>query len=63
MLKLDAKTVAALTLENGKNDVIHFDSLLPGYGYRLRRAANGKVLRSWVAQYRINGKTRFVATR
>jgi integrase len=58
MLKLDAKTVAALTLAAGKNDVIHFDSLLPGYGYRLRRAANGKVLRSWVAQYRINGKQR-----
>ena len=55
-MKLDAKAVASLTL-NDKNDVIHFDSILPGFGYRLRRSGN-EVRKSWVAQYRRAGATR-----
>jgi integrase len=50
-MKLDAKTVAALMLPDGKNDVMYFDSELPRFGYRLRRSGD-KVLRSWVIQYR-----------
>jgi integrase len=56
-LKLTAKTVAALKL-GGKRDVIHFDDQLSGFGYRLRLGAGGKVLRSWVVQYRRGGTSR-----
>ena len=56
-MKLTAKTVAALKLD-GKDDVIVFDDSMPGFGYRLRLGAGGKVLRSWVCQYRHGGATR-----
>jgi integrase len=56
-MKLDSKTVAALDL-GGKADVIHFDDNLTGFGYRLRAGAGGKVLRSWLVQYRRAGATR-----
>jgi integrase len=56
-MKLNAKTVAALKLD-GKRDVIHFDDQLSGFGYRLRAGAGGKVLRSWVVQYRRGGTSR-----
>lgn len=56
-MKLDGKTVAALGLDD-KADVIHFDDAMPGFGYRLRAGAGGKVLRSWVVQYRRAGATR-----
>jgi integrase len=57
-MKLTAKVVNALTLPPGKTDVIHFDDTMPGFGYRLRTSASGKVLRSWVCQYRRAGATR-----
>jgi len=57
-LKLTAKTVAALKLVGGKRDVIYFDDQLPGFGYRLRIGAGGKILRSWICQYRHGGATR-----
>jgi len=53
-VKLDAKTVAELTLSTGKTDQIFFDDDLPGFGLRLR--AGGR--RTFVAQYRANGRTR-----
>ena len=56
-MKLDSKTIAALELGN-RADVIHFDSTLPGFGYRLRRAAGGKILKSWIVQYRHAGTSR-----
>ena len=56
-MKLDAKTVAALEL-GAKTDAIFFDAALPGFGFRLRVGASGKVLRSWVVQYRRAGTTR-----
>jgi integrase len=56
-MKLTTKTVAALKL-GGKRDVIHFDDQLSGFGYRLRLGAGGKVLRSWVVQYRRAGVSR-----
>ena len=59
-MKLDAKTVATLTLPAGKTDVIHFDGTMPGFGFRLRQGAGGKVLRTWVVQYRHAGATRRV---
>jgi integrase len=56
-MKLDAKSVAALKLD-GKNDAIFFDDDLHGFGYRIRLGANGKLRRSWVAQYKRTGATR-----
>src|SRR5262245_23538106 len=54
---LNTKTVAALSLPDGKADMIYFDDDMPGFGLRLRQGT-GKVLRSWVAQYRGAGGTR-----
>jgi integrase len=56
-MKVDAKSVAALKLVD-KDDVIYFDDSMPGFGFRLRRGAGGKVLRSWVVQYKRAGATR-----
>jgi integrase len=56
-MKLDAKTVAALDL-GGKKDVIFFDAELAGFGHRLRVGSGGKLLRSWVVQYRRGGTSR-----
>jgi integrase len=57
LLKLNNRTVARLQLPHGRDDVIHFDDDLPGFGLRLRRSGD-RVLRSWVCQYRAHGRTR-----
>jgi integrase len=57
---LNTKTVAGLELPPGKTDAIHFDDAMPGFGLRLRQGSGGRVLRSWVAQYRRAGGTRRV---
>jgi integrase len=57
-MRLDAKSIAALALTPGKTDAIFFDAALPGFGFRLRQGAGGKVLRSWVVQYKRAGATR-----
>jgi integrase len=57
-MKLDSKTVSALALPAGKTDVIHFDSALPGFGFRVRLGAGGVLLKSWVCQYKRGGSTR-----
>jgi integrase len=60
-MNLTAKAVAALVLPSDKNDDIHFDDQLAGFGYRLRRrTSDGPVRRTWVAQYRRAGATRRV---
>ena len=56
-MKLHSKSVAALVLGD-KPDVIYWDDQVRGFGYRLRRARNGEVQRSWVAQYRQGKVTR-----
>jgi integrase len=56
-MRLDAKTTGELELD-GKSDVIFFDDDLSGFGYRLRLGAGGKVLRSWIVQYRRAGASR-----
>jgi integrase len=58
-MKLDSKTVAALKLSD-KSDQIFFDDQLPGFGFRLRRGAGGKINKSWITQYRRAGGTRRV---
>jgi integrase len=57
-MKLDTKTVAALQLA-GRTDVIHFDDGLPGFGFRLRESGE-RILRSWICQYRVQGKSQRV---
>jgi len=49
-MKLTANAVKALTSD--KADAIFFDDELKGFGYRVRVGAGGKVLRSWIVQYR-----------
>ena len=52
---LDAKTVASMKKPPpGKTDAIIFDEDLPGFGLRLRTGGR----RTWVAQYRIDGRSR-----
>jgi integrase len=57
-LKLDAKTAAALTLSKGRNEDIAWDAEAEGFGFRLRRRADGGLHRTWIVQYRANGRTR-----
>jgi integrase len=57
-VNLTAKTVAALDLPTGKDDVIFFDDDVTGFGVRLRRSADGIVNKTWIAQYRHQGATR-----
>jgi integrase len=58
-MKLDAKTIADLTLPEAKSEQFFWDDELKGFGYRLRRGSDPKVLhRTWVAQYRASGRTR-----
>jgi integrase len=55
-MKLTDSVVAALTLGD-KQDSIFFDDLT-GFGLRLRRGTGGKILRTWIAQYRRAGASR-----
>jgi integrase len=56
-MKLDADTIKTLEVPPGKTDVIFFDDDLKGFGFRLRRDG-GRLRRTWVAQYRAQGRTR-----
>src|SRR5262245_20782318 len=57
-LKLDSRTVAGLAHGKSRNEDFAWDSELEGFGRRLRRKRDGRVLRTWAAQYRANGRTR-----
>ena len=57
-MKIDSKTVRRLTLPADLDDKIFFDSTLTGFGYRVRRAARARLLRSYVVQYRRAGRSR-----
>jgi integrase len=59
-LRLDAKTIAGMTLAKGRDEEFAWDTELEGFGLRLRRRHDGGLLRTWAAQYRINGRTRRV---
>jgi integrase len=56
-LKLDARTVAGLTLTQNRREDFAWDTELEGFGFRLRRGAGG-LRRTYVAQYRAGGRTR-----
>jgi integrase len=51
-------TTANVDLPEGKDDLIHFDNSLTGFGLRLRRGSGGRVLKSWIIQYRQHGRGR-----
>jgi hypothetical protein len=50
-MKLTAKTIASLTLPEGKDDHVVFDEDLRGFGYRLRRRGK-RVRKTYLIQYR-----------
>jgi len=56
-MRLDAKTIAGLALPNGKAEQFYWDEELRGFGLRLRLRGN-RLHRTWIAQYRSNGRTR-----
>jgi integrase len=58
-LKLDIKSLASFTLAEGRNEDFAWDTELEGFGLRLRRGTE-RLRRTYVAQYRANGRTRRV---
>jgi hypothetical protein len=56
-MRLTNAIVAALGLD-GKTDLIVFDDDLPGFGIRLRLSASGKVLKSWIVQWKRGGASK-----
>jgi integrase len=59
-MKLTKAAADKLSLPAGKTDHIAWDDDLKGFGLRMR-ASGGKVVKSWVFQYRFGGKTRRVS--
>jgi integrase len=57
-MKLTSKTIAALALPLGKTDHCVWDDDIAGFGYRQRVGAGGKVLKSWILQYKRGRSTR-----
>jgi integrase len=53
---LNRKTVAQLTLPEGRTEQFFWDEELKGFGVRFRIAHDGKLMRSWVVTYRHGGK-------
>ena len=51
-MRLSDKTIAGLTISQGKSELLVFDDDLPGFGLRLRAGGS----RKWVFQYRANGR-------
>src|SRR6185437_14244328 len=57
-MKFTDSVVTALKLPRGKTDAIIFDDRRPGLGVRLRARAEGTIVnRTWVVQFRVNGRT------
>src|SRR5262245_2048465 len=54
-IKLNTKTVAGLTLPEGRNEGIAWDAELESFGLRLRRSGDG-VRRVYIVQYRIGAR-------
>ena len=57
-MKLTQKAVDAAILPTGKTDHFVWDDEMPGFGFRLRLAAGGKISRTWIVQYRHARNTR-----
>jgi integrase len=57
-LSLDARTISALGLPKGKAEDFAWDTVVEGFGLRLRHRVDGKLSRNWVVQYRADHHTR-----
>jgi integrase len=58
-LQLDAKTIASLALSPGRTEEFVWDADIgERFGLRLRRRTDGGLQRTWVVQYRADGRTR-----
>jgi integrase len=57
-MRITKTSAAQLALPAGKTDHIAWDDQQPGFGLRIRRGAGGKLLRSWVCQYKRSGRSR-----
>jgi integrase len=57
-VRITQATAARLELPTGKTDHIAWDDQQPGFGLRIRRGSGGKLLRSWVCQYKRGGRSR-----
>jgi integrase len=53
-MKLTQKTIAALTLPEGKTETIIFDDDLPGFGIRIRAGGS----RTWIYQFKVGNQHR-----
>jgi integrase len=56
-VKLTKASASTLALPEGKADVIHFDTEVPGFGLRLRRSPSGGVISTWVLQHKRGRET------
>jgi integrase len=56
-VKLTRASAATLALPEGAADVIHFDTEVPGFGLRFRRARSGGVITTWVLQHKRGRET------
>jgi integrase len=56
-MKLDAKTIAGLSLPEGKADCIFWDDRVSGFGVRVRRTTRGEVAKAYIYQYRHHAKS------
>jgi integrase len=63
MWQLTDETLTQCVLPEGKSEKLYFDRDLTGFGIRVRRKANGRILRKWFFQYRskLDGKQHRVA--
>src|SRR5712692_2305842 len=55
-IKLTKASVTTLALPQGKSDVIHFDTDIPGFGLRFRHGADG-INVTWILQHRRGRET------
>ena len=58
-MRLDAKTLATLTLPPGKREAKYFDERLPGHGVRLRHPTDQSRWR-WITQTDVAGVTQII---
>jgi integrase len=58
LIKLTDRFAAAATPPPGKHDHIFWDTVVPGFGLRMRRDSQGRITRRWIFQYDISGRTR-----
>jgi integrase len=51
-------TTATIDLPAGKKDAVFFDDALRGFGLRIRRGSEDRIMRSWIIQRRMKGRMR-----